>query len=91
MFAVAGGGIQNFEILYKFLNSDKAKNPLFFVLNILSLGAYLVSIITITLQRTEQGPIIEKNALRRNKKYSTLLQWMQFIPGLLLNKSKIDV
>ena len=25
MFAVAGGGIQNFEILHKFLNSDKAK------------------------------------------------------------------
>ena len=25
MFAVAGGGIQNFEILHKFLNSDKAR------------------------------------------------------------------
>ena len=25
MFAVAGGGIQNFEILYKFLNSNKAQ------------------------------------------------------------------
>ena len=25
MFAVAGGGIQNFEILYKFLNSNKAE------------------------------------------------------------------
>ena len=29
MFAVAGGGIQNFEILYKFLNSDKAKYSLY--------------------------------------------------------------
>ena len=26
MFALAGGGIQNFEILYKFLNSNKAED-----------------------------------------------------------------
>ena len=29
MFALAGGGIQNFEILHKFLNSDKAEKTIY--------------------------------------------------------------